>query len=108
MAAWCWSTRAACSPVAEELDWARANLGADIMRTDDYAAILRHPEVNAVVLVTPTSLHAEQIIAAIAALKPAAIVVGAIAFQIDGHVAGGGGFDLPGVELALRQAARFI
>ena len=60
---------AACSPVAEELDWARANLGADIMRTDDYAAILRHPEVNAVVLVTPTSLHAEQIIAAIDAGK---------------------------------------
>ena len=60
---------AACSPVAEELDWARANLGADIMCTDDYAAILRHPEVNAVVLVTPTSLHAEQIIAAIDAGK---------------------------------------
>ena len=59
---------AACSPVAEELAWARDTLGvADGYR--DYADLLAHPGVDAVFLVTPTTLHAEEIIAALDAGK---------------------------------------
>ncbi|HEY2864621.1 MAG TPA: Gfo/Idh/MocA family oxidoreductase [Casimicrobiaceae bacterium] len=59
---------AACSPVAEELAWAEQRLG--IARGyRDYAAMLADPEVDAVFLVTPTTLHAAQIIEAIDAGK---------------------------------------
>ena len=59
---------AACSPVAGELDWAARQLG--IERTHrDYAALLADREVNAVFLVTPTSLHAQQIVEALDAGK---------------------------------------
>jgi myo-inositol 2-dehydrogenase/D-chiro-inositol 1-dehydrogenase len=59
---------AACSPIGEELAWARNDLG--ITSTfDDYAQMLRSPSIDAVFLVTPTSLHAEQIIAALRAGK---------------------------------------
>lgn len=59
---------AACSPVADELAWAGQQLG--IARGyRDYAAMLADPEVDAVFLVTPTTLHAAQIIEALEAGK---------------------------------------
>ncbi|WP_018151583.1 Gfo/Idh/MocA family oxidoreductase [Leeia oryzae] len=51
---------AAVSPVETEREWAQAHLGL----TSIYATLeelLAHPELDAVWLVTPTSLHAEQI-----------------------------------------------
>ncbi len=59
---------AACSPVADELAWARDALG--VAHTfGDYAQMLAHPGLDAVFLVTPTTLHADQIIAGLAAGK---------------------------------------
>lgn len=58
----------ACSPVASELDAARAELGVAHLTTD-VAQLLQAPDVDAVVLVTPTSLHAAQTIAALEAGK---------------------------------------
>ena len=59
---------AACSPVAAEREFARTQLGVAQVY-EDYAQLLTNPEVDAVVLVTPTSLHADQAIAALAAGK---------------------------------------
>ena len=59
---------AACSPLPDELDWARENLG-EVSCYADYQDVLNDPAVQAVVLVTPTTLHAEQIIAALQAGK---------------------------------------
>ena len=59
---------AACSPVEEERAWARASLPALALH-DDYASLLADRSVDAVWLVTPTSLHPEQIIAALRAGK---------------------------------------
>src|SRR5471032_1232861 len=59
---------AACSPVPAELDWAASTLGITNGYAD-YDALLSHPGLDAVFLVTPTSLHAEQIIAALRAGK---------------------------------------
>ena len=59
---------AACSPIAAECDWARDTLQVGTIHTD-YAALLADPQVDAVWLVTPTSLHASQIIAALHAGK---------------------------------------
>ncbi|NRR32608.1 Gfo/Idh/MocA family oxidoreductase [Oxalobacteraceae bacterium] len=59
---------AVCSPVEKELEWARNTLGVQQCYAD-YAALLARPEVQAVFLVTPTSLHAQQIIAALKAGK---------------------------------------
>ncbi len=59
---------AACSPVAEELKWARESLGVARVH-DDYAALLADADVDAVFLVTPTSLHAAQIMQALQAGK---------------------------------------
>jgi myo-inositol 2-dehydrogenase/D-chiro-inositol 1-dehydrogenase len=59
---------AACSPVPDELTWARDTLGvADVYA--DYAQLLAHPGLDAVFLVTPTTLHAGQIIGALTAGK---------------------------------------
>ena len=59
---------AACSPVAAERDWARAELGvAQCHETLD--ALLADPEIDAVVLVTPTTLHADQTVACLRAGK---------------------------------------
>ena len=57
---------AACSPVADELKWARENLGTPDVYTD-YAKMLAHPGLDAVFLATPTTLHADQIVAALEA-----------------------------------------
>jgi myo-inositol 2-dehydrogenase/D-chiro-inositol 1-dehydrogenase len=59
---------AACSPIAEEIAWARDALGVARVY-GDYAELVADPSVDAVFLVTPTSLHAQQIIDALAAGK---------------------------------------
>ena len=59
---------AACSPVAAERDWARSELGVETLYTD-FDAFIRDPQLDAVILVTPTSLHADQTIAALEAGK---------------------------------------
>jgi hypothetical protein len=59
---------AACSPVEDELKWAREHLGTADVYTD-YAKMLAHPGLDAVWLVTPTTLHADQIVQALEAGK---------------------------------------
>jgi myo-inositol 2-dehydrogenase/D-chiro-inositol 1-dehydrogenase len=56
----------ACSPVAAELAWAHDTLGVATLH-EDFDAFVRDPQLDAVVLVTPTSLHADQAIAALEA-----------------------------------------
>lgn len=51
---------AVCSPLAEEVAWARDTLGVATSYAD-YADMLADPRLDAIFLVTPTSLHAEQI-----------------------------------------------
>ncbi len=59
---------AACSPVADERSYASAQLG--IARVyEDFDTFLADPDMDAVVLVTPTSMHADQTIAALQAGK---------------------------------------
>jgi myo-inositol 2-dehydrogenase / D-chiro-inositol 1-dehydrogenase len=59
---------AACSPVQDELAWARDDLGVANLY-GDYRELLADSRVDAVFLVTPTSLHAEQIVLALQAGK---------------------------------------
>jgi len=59
---------AACSPVEAEREFARTELGVERLYAD-FEALLADPQVDAVVLVTPTSLHADQTIAALRAGK---------------------------------------
>lgn len=59
---------AACSPVAAELNWAQQQLGVSQLYAS-FDEFLQDPNVDAVVLVTPTSLHADQTIAALRAGK---------------------------------------
>jgi myo-inositol 2-dehydrogenase / D-chiro-inositol 1-dehydrogenase len=59
---------AACSPVAEELTWARETLGVARV-SSNYESLLADAGVDAVFLVTPTSLHAAQIMQALQAGK---------------------------------------
>jgi myo-inositol 2-dehydrogenase/D-chiro-inositol 1-dehydrogenase len=59
---------AACSPVAEELGWARDTLGVTSGYAD-YGDLLAHPGLDAVFLATPTTLHADQMAAALEAGK---------------------------------------
>jgi myo-inositol 2-dehydrogenase / D-chiro-inositol 1-dehydrogenase len=58
----------ACSPVGAERDWARSELGVQTLH-EDFDAFVRDPQLDAVVLVTPTALHAQQTIAALQAGK---------------------------------------
>lgn len=58
----------ACSPVAAELAWARDALGVSTLH-EDFAAFVSDPQIDAVVLVTPTTLHAAQAAAALEAGK---------------------------------------
>jgi len=59
---------AACSPIGEELAWARDALGVpNVYR--DYHELLRQPNIDAVFLVTPNTLHPAQIIDALQAGK---------------------------------------
>jgi myo-inositol 2-dehydrogenase / D-chiro-inositol 1-dehydrogenase len=59
---------AACSPIAEERDWARDTLGVESLYAD-YPGLLAASDVDAVFLVTPTALHPQQIIAGLQAGK---------------------------------------
>jgi myo-inositol 2-dehydrogenase / D-chiro-inositol 1-dehydrogenase len=59
---------AACSPLAGELAWARDELGVARCH-DSLDAMLADPDIQAVVLVTPTTLHADQTIASLRAGK---------------------------------------
>ena len=59
---------AANSPLAEEREWARSELGVRKLYVD-YAEMLADPDVDAVFLATPTTEHASQIIAALEAGK---------------------------------------
>jgi len=59
---------AACSPIGEELDWARESLGARHLHKD-YADLLADKDVDAVFLITPSTLHPAQIVAALQAGK---------------------------------------
>jgi len=59
---------AACSPIVDELDWAGRELGVT-RRYADYGAMLESGGIDAVVLVTPTTLHAQQIVQALEAGK---------------------------------------
>jgi myo-inositol 2-dehydrogenase/D-chiro-inositol 1-dehydrogenase len=59
---------AACSPVKEERAWAAASL-PELSLHADYDELLADDSIDAVWLVTPTSLHARQIIAALRAGK---------------------------------------
>ncbi len=59
---------AACSPVEQERDWARETLPSARLYSD-YEALLADSELDALWLVTPSSLHAEQIAAALRAGK---------------------------------------
>lgn len=52
---------AACSPVADELAWAERELGV-AQRYTDYSTMLAGAAIDAVFLVTPTTLHAQQIV----------------------------------------------
>jgi myo-inositol 2-dehydrogenase/D-chiro-inositol 1-dehydrogenase len=59
---------AACSPVAAELDWARQELGITHCH-DTLEAMLADANIDAIVLVTPTTLHADQTSACLRAGK---------------------------------------
>src|ERR1700682_2108077 len=59
---------AACSPVAAEREWAQANL-PELALHSDYESMLKDASLDAVWLVTPTCLHADQSIAALRAGK---------------------------------------
>lgn len=58
----------ACSPVAAELDMAHRQFGVERLHAD-FEGFIADPDIDAVVLVTPTSLHADQVIAALRAGK---------------------------------------
>jgi myo-inositol 2-dehydrogenase/D-chiro-inositol 1-dehydrogenase len=59
---------AACSPLDEERAWARDALPAPRLYAD-YEALLADRDIDAVWLVTPSALHADQIVAALRAGK---------------------------------------
>jgi len=59
---------AACSPIGEELDWARDTLGVQALHKDYHDLLGRH-DVDAVFIVTPNTLHPAQIVAALKAGK---------------------------------------
>ena len=59
---------AACSPIEDELAWAGQDLGVASLY-GDYRELLADVRLDAVFLVTPTSLHAEQIVQALQAGK---------------------------------------
>jgi myo-inositol 2-dehydrogenase/D-chiro-inositol 1-dehydrogenase len=59
---------AACSPIGEELEWARNTLGVGGVHKD-YAEMLARKDVDAVFIVTPNTLHPQQIIEALRAGK---------------------------------------
>ena len=59
---------AACSPIEDELAWTRKELGVAALYAD-FRDLLADARVEALFLITPTSLHAEQIVQALQAGK---------------------------------------
>ena len=59
---------AACSPLAEDTAWAREALGVGATCAE-LGELLAHPALDAVLLATPTALHADQIVASLEAGK---------------------------------------
>lgn len=59
---------AACGPTADERAWARRELGLSAVY-EDFGAMLRDASIDAVAIVSPTALHAEQALAALEAGK---------------------------------------
>src|SRR6188474_1546657 len=59
---------AACSPDADERAWATQRLGVK-HAYGDYAELLAHPGLDTVFVVTPNTVHPEQIIAGLKAGK---------------------------------------
>ena len=59
---------AACSPIEEELAWAKQALGVP-QTFADYPTMLEHADIDAAFLVTPTTMHAQQIVDALHAGK---------------------------------------
>jgi myo-inositol 2-dehydrogenase/D-chiro-inositol 1-dehydrogenase len=59
---------AVCSSGEDELAWAQRQLGVQ-QRFTDYGAMLTQAEIDAVFVVTPTTLHAQQIVEALRARK---------------------------------------
>lgn len=59
---------AACSPLADECAWARETLAVPRVY-EDFDALAADPELDALWLVTPSALHADQIVAALRAGK---------------------------------------
>ncbi|CAG1005353.1 myo-inositol 2-dehydrogenase / D-chiro-inositol 1-dehydrogenase [Burkholderiales bacterium] len=59
---------AACSPSADEREWAAGALGTKHLYAE-YGGLLAHPGLDAVFLVTPNTLHPEQIVAGLRAGK---------------------------------------
>ncbi len=59
---------AACSPSADERAWAGSALGVKTLY-DDYATLLADKNIDTVFLVTPNTLHPEQVIAGLKAGK---------------------------------------
>ena len=59
---------AGCSRAADETAWARDVLGVGASYSE-YEDLLGHPDLDAVFLVTPTALHADQIVSALEAGK---------------------------------------
>jgi myo-inositol 2-dehydrogenase/D-chiro-inositol 1-dehydrogenase len=57
---------AACSPLDDERAWARDALGVPRLYAD-YDALVADPDLDALWLVTPSALHAGQIVAALRA-----------------------------------------
>jgi myo-inositol 2-dehydrogenase/D-chiro-inositol 1-dehydrogenase len=55
---------AACSPVADERAWAQRELGVERVH-ERYEALVDDAQLDAIVIATPTALHAEQTIAAL-------------------------------------------
>lgn len=61
---------AACSPVTSELEWAKSHLHlAEEVLYTDLSAMLKQSNIDAVVLVSPTNLHADQSIEVLQAGK---------------------------------------
>ncbi|MGO3793665.1 Gfo/Idh/MocA family protein, partial [Vagococcus salmoninarum] len=55
----------ACSPVVSELEWAQGELGVTKTYTD-YAEMVADPEIEAVFIASPSGLHCQQIMLAMA------------------------------------------
>jgi myo-inositol 2-dehydrogenase/D-chiro-inositol 1-dehydrogenase len=58
---------AAASPINSERGWAATSLGISVY--EDLSSLLKHPDLDAVWLVTPTSMHAQQSIEVLEAGK---------------------------------------